>query len=417
MRRLVMICRHFPPSHAVGGKRPHRLARYLPASGWCPTVYTSPPPPASRPDPTAGLPLPAEVEVHRDWPLASISPAASDGTEASPSGPRSAPRGLGRRLAFQLEPPLGRGLWRGPRTAQAVAALARACGASALWASSGPAECLWVGALASRWTGLPLLLDLRDPWSLNFLQQDKAPLTRWFDAALEARLFAAAAAITFTSEATTAAYRRRYPTLAARMVTIESGFEPAARPPVAPTRRHGPLDLVHFGSCYGERRLDGLLRALARLTSEERAAISVEVMGRVAAADLRLAAALGVADRLRVAPAIPYAEGLARLAAADRLLLLGYGDETLYLPAKLYDYLLVGVPILALAPPSELAARVVAAGGEVAAPGDIEAIVDLLRVALAKKRAGDRPIREPSPRDSAEVGAAALAALLDRVVG
>ncbi|MCA9625282.1 MAG: hypothetical protein KC731_39945, partial [Myxococcales bacterium] len=85
--------------------------------------------------------------------------------------------------------------------------------------------------------------------------------------------------------------------------------------------------------------------------------------------------------------------------------------------AKLYDYLLVGVPILALAPPSELAARVVAAGGEVAAPGDIEAIVDLLRVALAKKRAGDRPIREPSPRDSAEVGAAALAALLDRVVG
>jgi hypothetical protein len=108
---------------------------------------------------------------------------------------------------------------------------------------------------------------------------------------------------------------------------------------------------------------------------------------------------------------VPYGEALRILAGADLQLLLAYGDETGYVPAKVFDYLLSGRPILCIARPSSLTALVEETGtGRWAEPDQVETIADT--IAAATRRSGEVGIahfnaaaidRFSAPRTSAEL--------------
>ena len=136
--------------------------------------------------------------------------------------------------------------------------------------------------------------------------------------------------------------------------------------------------------------------------------------------DVRLAEELGVGDYLEARPVVPYEEGLRILARADLQVLLAYGEETLFVPAKLYDYLLTGAPILCVAPPSELTDIVARTRtGRSLAPGDVDAAADVLRAALEARRT-ETPLTTPHPDAiedfSARATARQLAESLDRMI-
>lgn len=66
----------------------------------------------------------------------------------------------------------------------------------------------------------------------------------------------------------------------------------------------------------------------------------------------QLATEHGVADLVQVLPALPYVEALAEMLSADGLLLLQSRDCNDQIPAKAYEYLRAGRPILTLADPA-----------------------------------------------------------------
>jgi glycosyltransferase involved in cell wall biosynthesis len=277
-----------------------------------------------------------------------------------------------------------------------------------------------LGPALARATGKPLVLDLRDPWTLNFLQHNRPSWVREVEARIEARLFSQAARVILTCASAAAAYRDRYPKFAEKIVAITNAFEPRE---LAHEPRYDRLTLIHFGNCYGPRSLAPVLHAIARLRDQGRLdprELVVRNLGRISRADLDLAASLGLADQLEHEVAAPYEQGLAALARADLLLLFSYGREQLFLPAKLFDYMAAGAPVLCVAPASELSDIVASTRiGRSCDPDDVDGCAEIIMAAAERRRCASEPLRDPSGAAlepyTARATTAALARLLDGV--
>ena len=419
-RRVLIISRYFPPLYDVGGKRAYRFALHLPDHGWQPIVLTGAVPAGHPTDPTP-LRLGAAVEVARDyapswWPHRRNRPA--DGTIADPISSNTS-NGMRRWFQAQARIPLRRDALLSPRTALWARKLARSTRIDLVFATGPPWGVLLQGYAASRATGAPLCLDFRDPWTTGFVHRGMARWVRWVERRAEAYLVARAARVLFSCEDTADAYRRLYPARAPQHLTvIRNSFEPELRPPPQP--RDARPTIVHFGNCYGPRNLSPVLRAIAELRRDGRASdLRLLNLGRLRESDLRLAERLGVRDCIEYRPMLPYAEALRILSGAHLQLLLGFGNETGYVPAKFFDYVLSGAPILCIARPGELTRLVEETGrGRSVGPDEISVIAEAIGAAIFRTaaRASAATNTDASEQFSARYTSAQLARVFDEIV-
>ncbi|MSP73846.1 MAG: hypothetical protein EXR76_17075 [Myxococcales bacterium] len=420
MKTVLMLSRFFPPAFDVGGKRTYRFARYLNRHGWRPVVLTERLPTDRRIDETK-LDLPPDVELVREY-LPSFGRFYGDvGTDAT--NPRPVPSKSGSTSAFRW--PIASDIWLLPRFARMARSLAERYRPDVIFASSSPYSALVFGALLKRRMNVPLCLDLRDPWSLNFLQEGKPAWARRLDAATERRLFDYADQVTLTSRSARDAYRSLYSHLPpGKIECVYNSFDPEQRPEVRPKlAADWPIRLVHFGNCYGQRSLAPVLQAIAALIGRgalQREAVRLENYGRLSEADLALASTLGLSEVLVSLPAVAYEEGLRRLATADLQVLLGYGEQTLFIPAKLYDYLLSGAPILCVTPESELSEMVRNSGRGVCVQQDEASALEAAILDATRRFPRGTPAASVSEADdlySANETTRQLAGLFDALVG
>jgi len=263
-----------------------------------------------------------------------------------------------------------------------------------IWTTSYPFSAHLVGLGLHRATGVPFVADLRDPWTLNFTFERKTAPARWLERRLERAVFAAAARVVVTTETLAAEYARTYPEFARKLVAIRNSYDPVDLPPREVPRR--PVRLVHFGHVYGgARTMTGVYEALARLRSRG-AFVSGEVVlenyGRLSDDDRARAEVLGVADLVAARDQLPYLEGMRRLRSSHLLLLPAWGTHRgrLFLPGKLYDYLLAGAPILALGENAELGEILARTRtGTLFAEGDVDGIAAAIAAALDGAAAHD----------------------------
>ncbi len=430
MRSVLILSRFFPPMFAVGGKRAYRFARHLPAFGWRAVVITSKATNEKSTDPSAGLPLPPEATVYRWYQSAHRSrgakPTGSDGTTSEPTADDAAKPAPSwwQGITSQVQLPLGDGLVVAPGLSSSATEIGRSEGVDVVLATSSPYGALLAGAIVAERLGVPFVADLRDPWSLNFYQRRKPAWIQSSEAWLEGKLFERADKIIFTAQTAVDAYRQRYPQIPAdRFVCIRNGFDEDQRPAAANVVRSDKVRLVHFGNCYGPRRLETVLRAIA-VVRDQRTAQDPDIellnLGRPAQSDIDLAQRLGIADCFHSQAFVPYQEGMNILAGSDLQVLLSYGEETLYLPAKLYDYLLSGAPVLALGKGDELAGILAATqAGVCVDPADVDATAAEIRRAVQARR--DPTLRRTAlttavRKFSAAAGSESLASLLGELV-
>lgn len=418
LKTVLILSRYFPPMFDVGGKRAYRFARWLPEYGWRAVVLTGRIREGRPVDPTP-LRLGDETRVERRYEPAWFREPwgrPSDGTIAAPVRSPATPSKPGRRklLGFPVGPEI---LLAGHVVREGVR-LGREERADIVFATSSPYAALIAGRRIASKLERPLCLDLRDPWTLNFFSQKQARWAAAIDRKVERRLFQEADRVVLNCESTLDAYRELYPDLPAeRLTAIRNSFDPDERPSAAPPS--GPIRLLHFGNCYGPRRLETMLRAMAlvRERTPDAPEIVLENLGRVGTADLELAVELGLREQFQHGVFVPMAEGLERLARADLAVLVAYGDETLYIPAKLYDYLLARAPIACISPPGELASIVERSkAGQAIRPGDVEGAAKLIEQAIAARAKGTRlfmPDEQALAPYSARSTAKQLAELLD----
>jgi hypothetical protein len=128
----------------------------------------------------------------------------------------------------------------------------------------------------------------------------------------------------------------------------------------------------------------------------------------------------GIAALVEIAPPLPYREALGEMLGAGGLLLLQAANCNQQIPAKFYEYLRAGRPLLALTDPQgDTEAALRAAGIDTVAPlDDAGAIAASLRRFLALAKSGTAPLAPPEVVAARERAARTvqLAALLDEVL-
>ena len=132
-----------------------------------------------------------------------------------------------------------------------------------------------------------------------------------------------------------------------------------------------------------------------------------------------LAVRFDVREFVELAPSLPYLEALEEMLRADALLVLQASNCNQQIPAKLYEYLRAGRPVIGLTDSQgDTAATLRSCGVSTIAPLDsARAIAALLLELLAEIRNGSArlPEREMARRNSRTARAKELADLLDEV--
>jgi hypothetical protein len=238
--------------------------------------------------------------------------------------------------------------------------------------------------------GLPWIADFRDPlWGNPYRTSQRAAL---MDPAVERLTLEHADAVIANTPAAAAVLRARYPGLSDKVQVIWNGFDPEeALPPggaAGPARRA----LTHTGTLYGNRTLlpvVGSLRRLIARGSLDPSTIQLRQVGRIDPACHDPAhpdcAALSRLGCLRVvAQNLPQQEARTEMVSAEWLLVLDMNKQNpgLQVPAKVFEYVRTGRPILAFTVPGSSTEQVLALSGAAHTCIDLHAPAEVIDAAV-----------------------------------
>jgi glycosyltransferase involved in cell wall biosynthesis len=437
LRPVLVVSYYFPPSGGPGVQRVLKFVRYLPASGYRPVVLTVPET-AAFPllDPSLAAEIPPEATVVRS-PIrefyrlyrAAAGAVPSRGAENLVTTARPG-EGLRERILHGLRAALfipdGRVGWLPGGTRAGLRAI-RAEGVEVILASGPPFTAHWIARRLADRTGLPLVLDFRDPWTRAPFYPRRPRLSRILDERLELSCLRRADAVLTVNRDIRDDLLVRHPGLdAARFHVVPNGYDPADF--AGRTWAPGPdWTLTHTGTLPGNCFPAGFTGALRRLLAEDpeaAARLRIRMIGR-RSPEMERRLSEPPLDRLvRFEGYLPHGESV-RAIIESRLLLLFIEEGPRaagILTGKLFEYLGSGAPVLALVPEGEAAELVRRTrAGRVVDGTDEEAVLAALREAVAAFCAGRRPFGEPERalvEEYARPGLTArLAAILDALPG
>jgi glycosyltransferase involved in cell wall biosynthesis len=228
-----------------------------------------------------------------------------------------------------------------------------------LWSTYPIATAHLIGLTLHRLTGLPWFADFRDSMTEDNYPRD--PLTRRSYRWIERKTVKYASRLIFTAPSTKHMYLDRYPHLAAnRCLDIPNGYDEddfagieAPSLPADGNRR--AFRLLHAGLIYtDDRDPRAFFRAVARLKRDGKIDSNVAVIDLRASGSENFYASmlkeLRIEDIVRLLPALPYRQALQDCAQSDAFLLFQAASCNHQIPAKVYEYLRLRKPILALTP-------------------------------------------------------------------
>ena len=415
LKKVLMISYVFPPMAAVGGYRTIKFCKYLPSFGWQPSVLTVTKgfnfaydySLLDRLDPALNIYRSANLEPHLWYDRRTGGFPARSGTSTPPSpsggGPDkrpSLPARWKRGLRQLVSIPDTNNFWI-PFGILTGLRAARREKVDIVYSTSPPASAHVVGWAVSRLMSIPLVTDFRDLWTLNenYTARNLIPAAGRFDRLLERRVLSRAHQVITTTDTFTAMMKSRYPDKRAdRFHTITNGLDADDFKDIAfPQKKNDYFTILHLGSLYGNRNPEFFFEAMAAWKKMRPGAESetrVCLIGNTPGCET-LAERYGLSDMVTFAGHIPHRDVLARLWEADLLLLiLGFEKAgTGVIPAKLFEYVATGRPILAFVPDGE-ARRIIdryRRGTAVTSP-DIETTVEFIdRGYLAWKEAERAP--------------------------
>jgi hypothetical protein len=408
-RRVLLVAYHYPPvASSSGVQRTLKFSRYLREFGWQPYVLTVSPRAYATTNPEQLAEVPADVLVRR---CAALDVARHLQVRGKYPGFLAFPDRWGSWVFSGV--PAGLNLIR-KHDIQIV------------WSTYPVPTAQLLGCWLSRLSGKPWVMDVRDPMFEEEFVTD--PKMRRFFRWIESQAKERAALATFASPGMRDLYAARYPDWQGdRLITLENGYDEENfknLPAVEPRTDRSRITLLHSGTIYPDARDPrAFFAALGKLAAR----------GAMTAANTRIVLrATGHDDFVRghireqrlegiveLAPSVPYSEALREMVSVDGLILMQAANSNYQTPAKLYEYLRAGRPILALTDPrGDTAATLRAVDlGEVYALNDAAAVERGLTEFISAVRAGTARgcALDAAQQFSRRSQTQRLAGLLDRV--
>jgi glycosyltransferase involved in cell wall biosynthesis len=408
-----MITYVFAPVGYVGTFRTLKYCKYLPALGWDPVVLTIDPRNVPHKDARLLAQMPAGAPIYRTldidpakWLRArgmrKLRAAAARGetvpTDAS-EGPVPQRPGLFKRFkqlvnAMLTDSPDSHIFWVPFAVAKGLRVIRRER-IDVVYCSAPPHSSHVIAYLLGKLTGRPYVLDFRDPWVTDKRDQSPAAYYRFLSAAerwLKRVVVRSAALVIAATEGERNELYDELPGLDGQRLThITNGFDPSDFEGLAPSgARRSKLVLTHSGTIY-PRIADELFDALEHLVAHEPdigRRIEVNLMGDVVYDYQPRVDALAAAGVLRAHGLKTQSEAIQMLLDSDVLLILrgarGHFPPS-HIPAKIFEYIHVGKPILSVAADGELAKIARRSGlGIIVPPGEPLALAEQIQALAAR---------------------------------
>lgn len=341
MKNALLVAYEYPPIGGIGIIRSVKFSKFLPGFGWHPHVLT-----VRNPDrfytTITNEPVPSGVTVHR---------------VRNPLNNLSMVEGALRRLHLPsraIVPDVYRG-WVGPAIRQGRRIIDEQS-IDLIYVTVSPFSSAEIGVRLKQETGLPLVIDLRDAWTLapNPIEYLHDGL-RKRDERSEERAIRTADRIVTATEGIAEQYAEKYSFASDKIIPILNGFDCDDIP--QDTVSFSKFTITYTGFFYGAQSPETFVKALERIVKTDlipaeqlrflwagRDAPWVRAMFRDAGID-RIVTYLGL---------VPKAEADALLYRSHLLFfLLGENErvsQTRILTGKIFPYLASGQPILALVP-------------------------------------------------------------------
>lgn len=375
---MLIVSYVFPPMAAVGGYRVIKFCKFLPRFDWVPVVLTVKEGFNYAYDYSLLDDIDPSLNVYRShnfeplvWWDRHRSGHTFDADEASAGDPEigkakrtgvkiSLSRGYRNYIRKMISIPDTCNFWVPFGILTGLHAV-RKEKVDVIFSTSPPASAHLVAYVLSKITGLPLVVDLRDLWTQNesYELKDLPRAGRRFDRYLEKAVFRRARAIITTTDTFGDMVRESNPFVnRAAIRTITNGLDPDDFAGIKfPKAKNYRFTILHLGSLYGYRDPGFFLGAVRRWLErnpEVRDKASINFIGNTPGFE-KLVEAERLTDVVSFVRHIPHGEVLQKLWEADLLLLiLGFNDSVRgVIPAKLFEYVSTGQPILGLVPKGE----------------------------------------------------------------
>ena len=339
---VLILAMAFPPETLSGSKRPFRMAKYLPGCGYPTHVIT-----ASRESHMLGW-----RNVH----IAPASEPVSDVVRASH---------ILEKLQRHFLPYNDRLPWI-PHAVAAAEEAMRGGGVGAVLSTSPPIGSHFAAAELKRRHGVKWIADFRDPLYGNPWRQRR--LAWIYDSALERYIIRGADVVIANTDTAGEMLRKRYPQFSSKIFVLWNGYDPDDCVEALALEPREYRVLAHVGALGGGRHpgllLDSMVRLIARGAIDPNS-IRLRFVGSLEANEpwLKQASYRDLASRGCLeagGQSLPEPQARRVIATSDYLLLLDLNstNTALQLPAKLFDYVRVGRPILAFTLPGSPAEKI-----------------------------------------------------------
>ena len=431
-KRVLIVAFDFPPRRTSGVYRPTALVKYLPRYGWQPTVltigrsnvgwWTAPGQisPVDPEDQTLLDRVPSNVRVVRTryWDVAGWEKKAAKGMQKAGALPSLSNKAHRSRLhdvlrflasllrSFLYFPDQWIG-WLPFGVARAVQ-LHREQPFDLVYTTSPPRSAPLIGWWLKMLLAVPWSVEFRDPWLPHFDRQSvraTGGCLRWkFEAWLHALILRQTDGVVTVAQGLAEELKVFHRVPDGKLSVVPNGFDEddfhSVSAPAQNTLAPGYLHLSHFGTVY-PRFSGGFFQGLAGLLREcpdWRQRLRINIIGYPDEEVLSYARSEELQGVIQIHPILRHAKALDVMGRSHFLLLFYAHRYTsrVCVPGKLYEYLRVGRPILAVAFDGGVKELVEEAqAGWVLPPDDPRAIQQVLKTVLSEQRG--EPVASPEP--------------------
>ena len=368
MKKVLVIARVFPPFHPVGFSiRIVKFIKYLPATGWWPSVLTIEDRNEYEFDRRQGSAtmlseIPPEVSIHRtaagELSLEVLKKVRTFGEQNWLTSLLIGVLGKVRRRIFhRILAPDHSVAWL-PFAINRGCSVVRSERIDVILATCPPYSATLVGAWVKVLTGKPLILDVRDDWIGTTEYFAKGPIRRMIESRMERWTVRVADKVVLTTEASKDGFLERYPEQPGhKFVVIPNGCdleEFAVLKSLMVPRDHRKFTIVHAGSLVDSgpwtRSAAALFRAVRGILEQEPAMahkLRLVFAGDFSAAHRLLADELGLSGVIEEKGYLSHEEVLRVMKSAHLLVAIATEGRPTAIPGKIYEYWAVGgAPIL-----------------------------------------------------------------------
>ena len=366
MKRVLIISYYWPPTGGSGVQRWVKFAKYLPAEGWQPVIYTPENPEQLAIDKTLEAEIPAEAEIIKTRitepyelykKFLRRSGHSKEAVEVNPVNAQE--KSFAQKAAMWIRGnffrPDPRCLWIRPSVRFLKKYLEEH--PVDLIVSTGPPQSMhMIGLRLSQETGLPWIADFRDPWTkiFYFKHLSMTPATERWHKKMEKRVLDEASAVVAVSPLVQQDFQAMTDT---PVELITNGFDENDFNAEKCTEAFGGSDrdfvITHTGLFAADGNPTMLWEVLGEKCTKDtefRKRLKIKLIGKTDEEILKSIAEAGLKDNLTDMGYQPHSKAVEEQRRAS-LLILPLRKEPEYkavLPGKLFEYIASFRPVLGI---------------------------------------------------------------------